>query len=168
LGQYIVPADQQMLELPNDAMVSTMFDPAQTHEIDTTSMLSFYGGVPGPESSDAPLITYADWFKVEGVASAVLFALMLASFWFPDRNRAAAGLFGWVTVAMVVTPVAVLSYGARYATPAYGPLACGAALGLDAVITRAGLLRRRRAVADRSPGRWTALRLVRPRSGVEV
>ena len=40
----------------------------------------------------------------------------------------------------VLAPVLLLFYDARYATPAYGPLAAGGAIGLDLVLER-GLLR---------------------------
>jgi hypothetical protein len=35
---------------------------------------------------------------------------------------------------MMLAPVALLFYGARYATPAYGPLAATAAVGLDELV----------------------------------
>ncbi len=50
--------------------------------------------------------------------------------------RRVAALFATVTLALVLLPVATVSYDVRYATPAYGPLAAAAALGLGALLAR--------------------------------
>ncbi len=45
-----------------------------------------------------------------------------------------ASLFATTTVGLATANVASLFYDARYATPLYGPLAAGAALGLDRLL----------------------------------
>jgi hypothetical protein len=52
------------------------------------------------------------------------------------RRRAASALLGATTVVMLLVPVAFQFYSVRFATPAYGPLAAVAAIGLDAVLER--------------------------------
>jgi hypothetical protein len=78
---------------------------------------------------------YAKAAQVEGPVTAILVLLMLAGFILArGRRQAAAGLFGWTTLVMMLAPVALLFYGVRYATPAYGPLAAAAAIGLDELV----------------------------------
>ncbi len=87
-----------------------------------------------------PPDSYAIHARVEGPLTAVLVILMLAGWVLArGRDRSAAGLLGWTTLVMALAPVALLFYSVRYATPMYGPLAAGAAIGLDQVI---GLRRR--------------------------
>jgi hypothetical protein len=84
------------------------------------------------------LNAYAKAARVEGPVTAILLVLMLAGFALARaRRRAAAGLFGWSSVLMMLAPVALLYYGVRYATPVYGPLAAAAAVGLDTLIDHA-------------------------------
>ena len=105
----------------------------------------YYGSDTVAHHSLSTLDAYAQAARVEGPVTAVLVVLMLAGFGLArDRRRVAAGLFGWTTAVLLVAPVALLAYGARYATPAYGPLTAAAAIGLDAVIDRTNVARRSR------------------------
>jgi hypothetical protein len=80
---------------------------------------------------------YAHFARVEGPLTALL--AVLAAYGLivlrgPDRR--AAALFALAAAALMLLPVATLSYDVRYATPAYGPLAAAAALGLAALAAR--------------------------------
>lgn len=78
---------------------------------------------------------YARAARVEGPVTGLLLALMLAGVVLArERRRAAAALLGATTFMMLLAPVAFLYYAMRYATPAYGPSAAGAAIGLDELI----------------------------------
>jgi hypothetical protein len=61
--------------------------------------------------------------------------------------RRGAWLFAAVALVSIIGPVATLFYDARYAIPAFGPLAAAAAVGGWAVTQRAAGLRRRGATA---------------------
>ena len=88
-------------------------------------------------SSLRPFDAYANAAMVEGPLVALLGAfavyglLVLRGPW-----RQMAALLALTAFALMLLPVATLSYDVRYATPAYGPLAAAAALGLAGLVTR--------------------------------
>ena len=80
---------------------------------------------------------YANAVTVEGPLVALLGLLALCGLVaLRGLQRRAAALFALTALALMLFPVATLSYDVRYATPAYGPLAAAAALGLGALIAR--------------------------------
>jgi hypothetical protein len=123
-----------MLDVDHTALLQSLQAPAPEAAAEAAA---YYPSHPTVHHDVTPLEEYAQAAKVEGPVTVVLVALMLTGFVLArGRRRAGAGLFGWSTVALLVTPVALIGYAARYATPAYGPLAAGAAIGLDALIDR--------------------------------
>jgi hypothetical protein len=134
LVKYVDPSlgTPTMLELDHDALIDTLL---QGPGGGAGVISLYYPGHPTIDHGVGGIEAYAKAAKVEGPVTALLMLLMVAG-WFATRGRqrTVAGLFGWTTLAMMVTPVALLVYGARYATPAYGPLAAAAAVGLDGVI----------------------------------
>jgi len=165
-GAYTWPADGKMLSFAVAAVLHQPFAYTWAKYVDPTlgtgamlqnnhyALIGFLRGPPSPpeviaeiaayypqhpyvEHGMRALDTYARAAKVEGPVTAVLLALMLAGIVLArERWRTGAGLFGWTTVLMLLAPVALLQYDARYATPAYGPLAAAATFGLDALIDR--------------------------------
>jgi len=99
---------------------------------------------------------YARLARLEGPPSAALAALALAGATHPDQAaRRTAALLGETGGALAVATAALLFYDARYATPLYGPVAAGAALGLDALLARLDQARngRRGAISARRGAR---------------
>lgn len=134
--KYVDPnwGTMAMLDVPHTGLIQTLEAPAPEADAEVSA---YYPGHPVIHHDITPLQDYAQATKVEGPVTVVLGALMLIGFVLArDRRRTGAGLFGWTTVVMFVTPVALVGYAARYATPAYGPLAAGAAIGFDALIDR--------------------------------
>jgi len=81
---------------------------------------------------------YARRAKLEGPPTAALTALMLAGLVrSAERERHGASLFAVTTLGLATLNVASLFYDVRYVTPLYGPLAAGAALGLDRILPNA-------------------------------
>jgi hypothetical protein len=135
LVKYVDPnwGTPNMLELSHSALIPTLHN-LQIEGSATPELAAYYPGHPVVHHSLKALDSYAQAARVEGPFTVVLAVLMLAGFVLArGPRRAGAGLFGWTTVVMVLAPVALLAYGARYATPAYGPLAAGAAIGADEV-----------------------------------
>jgi hypothetical protein len=123
-----------MLEWPHDELITELHDPIVERDA-APALAAYYPNHPVVHHDIHALDSYARAAKVEGPLTAVFVVLMLAGFVLSrERRRIAAGLFGWTTTVMLVAPVALLFYGVRYATPAYGPLAAGAAIGLDELI----------------------------------
>jgi hypothetical protein len=119
---------------PHNFLISQVHDP-QGEANARYAIEGYYGSDKVAHHSLTAPDAYAKAARVEGPVTAVLVVLMLTGFVLArDQRRAAAGLFGWTTTMMLLAPVAVFVYGARYATPAYGPLAAAAAIGLDEVI----------------------------------
>lgn len=100
------------------------------------AVAAYYPGAPYHAGDLTALDEYASLARVEGPVTAILLVLMLIGMASRARARPVAWLYGTATLMMMVAPVALLFYGARYATPAYGPLAAGAAIGLDAAVAR--------------------------------
>jgi 4-amino-4-deoxy-L-arabinose transferase-like glycosyltransferase len=136
LGKYVVPTfgDPNLLEWNQDTLITALRDPpiqAQAAPL----LAQYYPHEPVVEHSMTALDDYAKAVQVEGPVTVILVLLMLAGFILArGRRQAAAGLFGWTTLVMMLAPVALLFYGVRYATPAYGPLAAAAAIGLDELV----------------------------------
>lgn len=87
--------------------------------------------------SPEPLAGYAKSANLEGWPTVLLALLMITGFVMSRGiQRTASGLYGLVALTLILSPVALLFYGARYAAPMYGPLAAAAALGLDALVRR--------------------------------
>jgi hypothetical protein len=142
LVKYVDPSlgPSYMVITPHSSLIGQLHDP-QGEANARGAIVSYYGSDTVAHHSLKALDAYAQAARVEGPVTAVLVVLMLAGFALArDRRRVAAGLFGWVTTVMLVAPVALLAYGARYATPAYGPLAAAAAIGLDQVVDRWNLV----------------------------
>lgn len=146
LVKYVDPTlgTDTMLEWSHSSLISELRN--RQIEAQAAPLLAVYSpGEPVVHHSMRALDDYAQAARVEGPVTAALLILMLAGFVLArNRRRAALGLLGWTTTVMLLAPVALLFYGARYATPAYGPLAAAAALGLDEVIAFAGRHRHRR------------------------
>ena len=144
LVKYVDPSlgTPGMLEWNHTTLIESLRGPP-SGDI-TAEIAAYYPDHPTVEHEMGGLDAYARAAKVEGPVTAILLVLMLVGIVLArEGRRTGAGLFGWTTVLMLLSPVALLFYGARYATPAYGPLAAAAAFGLDAVL-------------DRVPGAWTA------------
>jgi Dolichyl-phosphate-mannose-protein mannosyltransferase len=142
LVKYVIPSfgTPAMIGWSHSELIAGLHDPAQEAYTDHAEVASYYPGEPIVHHSIGALDTYADAARVEGPVTAILLVLMIAGFFVSrGRVRLAAGLFGWTTTVMIVVPILLLYYQARYAAPAYGPLAAGGAIGLDQVLER-GLL----------------------------
>lgn len=142
LAKYVAPTlgTPTMLEYSQDSLIDALRSPPIPDA--NAEVAAYYPRHPVVHHSMGALDSYAKAARVEGPVTAILLVLMVAGFFEPSgRRRAGAGLFGWSTLLMLVTPVALLFYGARYATPAYGPLAASAAVGFDALMDPAGKLR---------------------------
>ncbi len=139
LVKYVIPGfgTQAMIGWSHSELIAGLHDPVQDAYTVHAQVASYYSGEPVVHHSMAAPDAYANAARVEGPVTAILLVLMIAGF-FTARGRArlAAGLFGWTTTVMIVVPVLVLYYQARYAAPAYGPLAASGAIGLDQVLER--------------------------------
>lgn len=138
LIKYVDPTfgASTMLEYTHDSLIEALRAPPIADA--DAELAAYYPHHPTIHHSMGALDAYAKAARVEGPLTAVLSVLMLAGLLLArGRRRVAAGLFGWTTVLMMLTPVALLFYGARYATPAYGPLAAAGAVGLDTTIAHA-------------------------------
>jgi hypothetical protein len=139
LVKYVIPGfgTPAMIGWSHSELIVGLHDPTQEAATDHGEVASYYPGEPIVHHSIGALDAYANAARVEGPLTAILLLLMVAGF-FASRGRARllAGLFGWSTTVMIVVPVLVLYYQARYAAPAYGPLAASAAIGLDQVLER--------------------------------
>jgi hypothetical protein len=153
--KYVAPelGPSNLLEWNHDTLIAQLRNP-QIAGLATPELGAYYPQDQTIHHSMTALDDYARAAKVEGPVTAILLLLMLCGFILArGPRRALAGLLGWTTVVMMLAPVALLFYGARYATPAYGPLAAAAAVGLDELVA---LVSRRSEIAA-SP-RWRRLR----------
>lgn len=152
LVKYIDPSfgSPTMLEWSQDALIVDLHNPLVEAQA-APELAAYYPGHPVVHHSLSALDAYAKAARVEGPVTAILLVMTLAGFLLArERRRAAVGLFGWTTAMMMLAPVALLFYGARYATPSYGPLAAAAALGLDELIEHGGILKSTRSRLSRS------------------
>lgn len=142
LVKYVAPhaGPPSMLEWDQSTQIQQLHNRGIENDSDGY-VVGAYRTAPGFVRRGLPALDfYAIHAIVEGPLTAVLVLLMLAG-WILARGpeRAAAGLLGWTTLLLALAPVALLFYSVRYATPMYGPLAAGAAIGTDQLI---GLRRR--------------------------
>jgi hypothetical protein len=143
LAKYVDPTlgASTMLEYTHGALIDALR--SQPIPDAVAELSAYYGHHPIVHHSMGGLDAYAHAARIEGPVTGILLVLMLAGLLLArERRRVAAGLFSWSSVLMLVAPVALLFYGARYATPAYGPLAAAGAVGIDTVLDRVPGLRR--------------------------
>lgn len=78
----------------------------------------------------APLKTWEELTRVEGVWMAVLLALLVIGPWVVPRGRARAGfcLFALTSIATLVFPILVKAYDYRFMIPAFAPLMAAGSL----------------------------------------
>lgn len=142
LVKYVDPGfgGPAMIGWSHAQLITGLHAPGPESATDTGEVAAYYPGQRITHHGLGALDAYANAARVEGALTVILVLLMVAGFVLTTgRARVAAGLFGWTTLAMVLAPVLLLFYDARYATPAYGPLAAGAAIGLDVVLERGWL-----------------------------
>jgi hypothetical protein len=85
-------------------------------------------GYSGPEDSFA---AYESYTLVQGpLLIILLIGAIVGPLLLPIRTRAAAAIFTLMAVGSITFAAAGSGYDARYAYPAFGPLAAGAALGM--------------------------------------
>ena len=85
----------------------------------------------------APLHTWEEITRLDGVLMVVLLALMLAAPWaVSGEARSGARLLVVVTLALLFFPILTTGYDYRYVIPACGPLFACAALGGWGLVTR--------------------------------
>ena len=95
--------------------------------------------------------SYEEVTRVVGVAFVMLAVLALAGLVLGgEALRSGAFLFGAVALVSILGPPLTLFYDARYAIPAFGPLAAAAAVGGAALTGRAAAVRRSRSGRARS------------------
>jgi hypothetical protein len=133
-----------------ETLVPYIHDPAQ-EERAIAEVAEYWSTVGFSRSELRDFDAYANAAMVEGPIVALLGLLAVYGLWvLRGLSRRAALLFALTALALMLLPVATLSYDVRYATPAYGPLAAAAALGLVGLVTR---LRSGGAVLGRRAGR---------------
>ncbi len=94
-------------------------------------------GYTGRSAAVHPLAFYESHTRIQGALLILLaLAALIGAPLLPGRVRAAAILFTLTAIVSVTFAVAGNSYDARYAYPAFGPLAAGAALGAWGIATR--------------------------------
>jgi hypothetical protein len=102
----------------------------------------------GYTGSEGSLATYEEFTLVQGpLLILLLIGAILGPLFLPTRMRAAAALFTLTAIGSVAFAAAGSGYDARYAYPAFGPLAAGAALGMWGIAV---------ALAHAGPRRWRA------------
>ena len=136
LVKYVDPhwGHARMLEWPQSVLITELHNEDKENISLTEASIAYKRPLGFVRRDHAPLDGYAKLANFEGWPT-VLLTLLMVSGWFLSRNaeRAAVALFGLTTMTLIISPVALLFYGARYAAPMYGPLAAGAALGMDSV-----------------------------------
>jgi hypothetical protein len=94
-------------------------------------------GYTGRSAAVHPLAFYESHTRIQGALLILLaLAALIGAPLLPGRVRAAAILFTLTAIFSVIFAVAGNSYDARYAYPAFGPLAAGAALGAWGIAAR--------------------------------
>jgi len=111
-------------------------------------------GYVGHASSTRALASYDEHTQVQGwLLILLLLAALVGTPLLGSRARAAAALFTLTAIGSATFAVAGNSYDARYAYPALGPLAAGAALGAWGIYARFSRGYARAISTDRSQGR---------------
>jgi hypothetical protein len=145
-----------------ESIREALLEPAGVKSIQP-SLTTYYPhsrGYTGRSAAVHPLAFYESHTRIQGpLLILMLLAALIGTPLLPGRVRAPAILFTLTAMFSVTLAVAGNSYDARYAYPAFGPLAAGAALGAWGIATRlpgAALpllrtRRRRRTPRDTSP-----------------
>ena len=149
LAKYVAPGfgTPTMEEWSARTLTTELHNPQISQRV-VQQVARFYpdARTSSPRSLQGP-DAYANAARVEGPVTAVLLLLALGCVFLRGRRAKVAALLTATTAALMVAPVVMLFYGARYATPSYGPLAATAALGLDGLITWWATRRTRRTPA---------------------
>jgi hypothetical protein len=137
LSKYVDPSagTPSMLEWPQDTLLTQLRNPTISAQA-LAAVLAYYPRQPTVSGNMAGLDTYARTAKIEGPVTAVLLLLAIIGVMARSPVRRVAWLYTGATAVMFLAPAALLFYGARYATPAYGPLAAAGAFGLDVLTER--------------------------------
>jgi hypothetical protein len=127
---------RQGMGFQTSTLVPYIHDPAQ-EERAIAAVARYWDSAGFARSNTRTFDAYANAALVEGPVAALLAALAVYGLIaLRGRQRRLAALFAGGALALMLFPVATLSYDVRYATPAYGPLAAAAALGLVALVGR--------------------------------
>jgi hypothetical protein len=122
-----------------ESIREALLEPAGVRAIQA-SLASYYPhtrGYTGGPSAIHALAGYESHTRVQGpLLIVLLLAAVLGAPLAPGRARWAAALFTLTAILSATLAVAGNSYDARYAYPAFGPLAAGAALGAWGIATR--------------------------------
>jgi hypothetical protein len=127
----------------------SLLDPVWSARVRTFS-LRWYGDAARGQTTKPKLLyhllRYETATQLKGPLFVILALLSLASpFLTRGRRRRAAILFAVVAWVSLILPVATLWWSARYAVPAFGPLAASAGMGGAGLWGLVSRLRRRRA-----------------------
>lgn len=146
LIKYVNPqwGHSRTLEWPQSVLIDELRNRGKEDVSLTEASIAYGQPLAFQRRDPAPLDAYARLMNLEGWPTIMLALLMVAG-WFLARGvaRTASALFGLITIALIISPVALLFYGARYAAPMYGPLAAAAAIGLDSLVPLFSRLRAR-------------------------
>ncbi len=137
LVKYVDPGwgHARMLEWPQSVLIPELHNEEKENISLAEASIAYKRPLGFVRRDHTPLDGYAKFANFEGWPT-VLLAVLMVSGWVLSRSaeRAAVALFGLTTLTLIVSPVALLFYGARYAAPMYGPLAASAALGMDSMV----------------------------------
>ncbi len=137
--KYVAPhaGPASLLEWDTSTLIHQLHNPAIEADTDRYVVSAYHTPAGYVHHDLSATDAYAESARVEGPLTAVLLVLMLVA-WVLGRGaaRSASVLLGACAVVLALAPVAALFYSARYATPAYGPLAAAGAIGLDVLLSR--------------------------------
>ncbi len=135
--KYINPAwgHGRTLEWPQSTLIAELHNEGKENVSLPEAALAYNQPLAYLRRDHTPLDGYAKFANLEGWPT-VLLVLLMAAGWIRSRGtqRTASALLSLVTLTLLISPVALLFYGARYAMPMYGPLAAAAAVGLDSLV----------------------------------
>ena len=157
LVKYVNPrwGRGRTLEWPQSTLITELHNEGKENVSLPEAAIAYKQPLAFLRRASAPLDGYVRFANLEGWPT-VLLVLLAAAGWVLARGvqRTASALLGLVTLTLIISPVALLFYGARYAAPMYGPLAAAAALGLDSLVSaRPGLTARVRKLRNMRPRR---------------
>jgi hypothetical protein len=142
LGHYVFPATdegntpRQIREQVRAPAAAGQFQP--TYALLYAESL----GYTGPEGA---LAAYEKYTLVQGpLLIFLLIGAIAGPLFLPARMRAAAAIFTLTAIGSITFAAAGSGYDARYAYPAFGPLAAGAALGIWGIVVALAHARQRR------------------------
>ena len=137
LVKYVEPGwgYSRTLEWPQSVLITELHNQGKENVSLAEAAIAYKQPLAFQRRDPTPLDGYVKVANLEGWPTVMLVLLMGAG-WVLTRGvqRTASVLLGLVTLTLLVSPVALLFYGARYATPMYGPLAAAAGLGLDSLL----------------------------------